>query len=143
MSAGYDAELEAQALRAGAQAVLRKPVSIAQLRGAVGATATATASEDRLVELRRTLGLEAEPLIAALEPALERELARLEILVAQADAAGIEAQMHRLRGLAAHFGVSELTRALDSSGSPEDAVLRARAALSARMGGESRHGPQA
>ena len=143
MSAGYDAELEAQALRAGAQAVLRKPVSIAQLRGAVGATATATASEDRLVELRRTLGLEAEPLIAALEPALERELARLEILVGQADAAGIEAQTHRLRGLAAHFGVSELTRALDSSGSPGDAVLRARAALSARMGDESRHGPQA
>ncbi|HVI32675.1 ATP-binding protein [Phenylobacterium sp.] len=110
MTAGVEPSLEAQAHAAGVDWVLEKPVSLAGLRalGRGGVRSRPTRGAGRVEELRALLGPEAKDLLRAVRPALEAELARLSELSADGDPPAIAAQLHRLRGMAGHFGLEAI-----------------------------------
>jgi signal transduction histidine kinase/DNA-binding NarL/FixJ family response regulator len=114
MTAGVDPDVEGRAAAVGIEAVLQKPVALAELRrfGAGGRRP----GPDRIEELRRHLGADAEPLLAEVRPALEAELDALAGAIATGEPDEIAAQLHRLRGLAAHFGVEPVSAVLHVAG---------------------------
>ena len=128
MTASSDEAVVRAARQAGVDQVLTKPVSVRRLR----AEPDPPTAGDRLDALRRALGAEAEPLIGALDDALETELSALEACAASGDPKRFDAQRHRLRGLAAHFGVDDVVEALSEGVEPVEAVARVRDSLRRR-----------
>lgn len=136
MTANVDADIERQASAAGVDQVLQKPVGLAELKGAalgLGRREPA-AAPSRVADLRRLLGEDAEPLLQALKPALEAELARLPETLSAGDPEVVQAHLHRIKGLAAHFGLAPVERAVaaaqaDVAASHDDLPRRLRAAL--------------
>lgn len=131
MTAERNPELIAQAREVGVDLVLAKPVSLAALRDA--ARTPPSAAEGRNAELGVALGDAAAAIWAALRPAVEDELDRLERAVAAEDADAVRAQLHRLRGMAAHFGLEPLTRTLDAASAADPMLISQVRAASARV----------
>ncbi|MGA0605160.1 ATP-binding protein [Phenylobacterium sp. VNQ135] len=121
MTASLDTALEAQAREAGVDQLLQKPLGIADLRSlapvipAAVFRAAGFVGRDgvRAAELRRQLGPEGDALLREVRPAVEIELQALGDAVAAEDAERLEARLHRLRGLARHFGLETLLQSLD------------------------------
>lgn len=137
MTAGVEPWLESEALAAGVDCVLEKPISLAGLRALGRGGFRARAAESgpaRVAELRAHLGAAGNDLLRAVRPTLEAELARLSEFSLDRDPAAVAAQLHRLRGMAGHFGLEAIGEALATApeGHPADpAVLlpRLRAAM--------------
>jgi CheY-like chemotaxis protein len=110
LTASSDIVIAQQALAAGAQRVLRKPVSAAELAEAVAAL-MAQATEDHADDLAFAAR------IAALQQAADGQLAaKASAIVARWNAAeplSID-EVHRLAGLAAQFGYADLAAAADA-----------------------------
>lgn len=135
MTASVEPWLEAEARAAGVHCVLEKPVSLAGLRalsrGGFRARAAGRGAE-RVDELRKQLGPAGRDLLRAVRPTLDAELARLSELSEAGDPTAVAAQLHRLRGLAGHFGLEALGEVLALAGEgtadPVHLVPRLRAA---------------
>jgi signal transduction histidine kinase len=132
MTASLDAALEAQARAAGVDLVLQKPVGLAELRGLAPACDGAALSRDgaRAAELRLQLGPEGDAVLREVRPAVEIELHALGEAAAAEDAERLEARLHRLRGLARHFGLQTLLAALEEAAAdgapPAEMLVRVR-----------------
>jgi signal transduction histidine kinase/CheY-like chemotaxis protein len=122
MTASGEDDLPALATQAGVDLLLQKPVSIADLRRAARVAGSGPIGRLRIEELWAGLGPEADALLGQLRPTMEIELARLEAAVADGHSAEAAAQLHRLRGLAAHFGLDALA-AVIPDGETADAGL--------------------
>jgi two-component system sensor histidine kinase TorS len=109
----------AQAL--GVDRVLSKPVSLHDIIPA----ASNTLPNARIDVLKGALGAEAYTLLSALKPAVESEIQALATSITRGDTQAAASRLHRLRGLAAHFGLESLARALDTA-SPRDGNLPSR-----------------
>lgn len=118
MTASVEPSLEAEARGAGVACVLEKPVSLSGLRALSGGLRSRAGEHGggRADELRAQLGPAGRDLLRTVRPALEAELARLSELLAAGDAAAVAAQLHRLRGMAAHFGLDKVRAALPDVG---------------------------
>jgi signal transduction histidine kinase/ActR/RegA family two-component response regulator len=132
MSAGLESELRRRAAACGVADVLDKPIALDDLRRAAGPLSRSPSrppGERRIDELRRHLGAAAEPLLEALRPTLDAEFDALDAAMLSGDPAPVEARLHRLRGLAGHFGLDNLTAALlDVGARPLDVAALKRAA---------------
>jgi hypothetical protein len=83
----------------------------------------------RAEALRAQLGDAAEELLGALRPSVEAELAALAAAVAAGDAAEADVRLHRLRGLAEHFGLEALRVATGTAAPPAAQLAAVRAAV--------------
>ncbi|PIB92570.1 response regulator [Caulobacter sp. FWC2] len=131
MTAETSPELIGQARDVGVDLVLAKPISLAALRGA--ARTKPSPAKGRRVELGAALGDAAAAILAALRPAIEYELDQLERAVAAEDADAVRAQLHRLRGMAAHFGLELMTRALNDVSLADPTMISQLRAATARV----------
>jgi CheY-like chemotaxis protein/anti-sigma regulatory factor (Ser/Thr protein kinase) len=136
MSASVQDDLRARARDLGADSVLEKPVSRATLREALGQPAKDAPPGGRIDELRAALGGEADRLLADVHPEAMHVIERIESAVQVGDGAVAQELAHRLRGLAATFGLNELAAAAHAFelNEPEATIARLRAAADATRG---------
>lgn len=128
MSAETTPNLVERAAREGVNQVLAKPLSLAALRQALGEDGDGL-NRVRRIELEAALGEAAQTILAALRPALEGEIERLERAIADDDAVSASAQRHRLQGIAAQFGLTPLAKELDLAPIDQALPQRLRMAL--------------
>ncbi|MCR5879705.1 ATP-binding protein [Phenylobacterium sp. J367] len=127
MTASSDPALERTARAAGVDIILQKPVTLAHLRAL--SPGRIRPSISRAAELRVQLGAGAAELFAEVRPSVEREVAELAAALASNDTPRFDAQRHRLRGLADHFGLQTIVEAVDETGPPAFMIERLGAAV--------------
>lgn len=132
VSASVPEELRREAMAVGASAVLEKPVTRAMLSEVLSVQAADKPHASRVEELRAALKDEADRLLAAVGPNVERSLERIENAAGRDDWADVRREAHRLRGLAVNFGFDDLAAAARAVefGEAEVSALRAAAAAS-------------
>lgn len=140
LSANVDGRLRRQAELSKVDLVLQKPISRETLLGAL----RPTKASDRARAIDEIFAKDNAELLQALRPAVLEEINALDALIAQEDAGGAAARLHRLKGMCSHFGLLALSDAL-AVADPTDPTLPRRlseAALAVAWPGDVRRRPQ-
>lgn len=140
LSANVDDRLRRQAQLSKVDLVLQKPISRETLLSAV----CSTPASDRARLIEDMFGKDNAELLQALRPAVLEEIDALAALIAQGDAGGAAARLHRLKGMCSHFGLLAISDAL-ALADPADPTLPRRlreAATAVKWPGDDRRRAQ-